>query len=128
VDITLPTDRASVPEYSRHCFDGTEDVAFRLRIRIEFSHFLERASRENRSRPRSKVLGCEVLARGLPQVLIHVGRLDILNLVVLVEVLKELASGQLLTFADNPGQSWIVELDVMKPASLALEAKPKRRM
>ena len=99
----------------------------RLRLGIELLHFLERPRRQHRARPGAEVLRRELAAHHLAQVVVHVGRADVLDLALVVEVLEQLAARQFLAAPDDAREARIAERDVVELARLALEAEPDRR-
>src|SRR5207244_6509438 len=82
---------------------------------------------EDGASPCSEILRREVVAPDLPQVRIDVGRVYRLAIALLVQVLEELVSGQLLTLPDHAGEPAVRDADRMMLATLApeLEAQPR---
>src|SRR5436189_135799 len=80
-----------------------------------------RLSRASRPRPGAEVLRGEVLAGDLAQILVHIGRFDRLTLPVVVDELEQLLPRQVAACLDDPGQTAIVEIDLMLDAALAAE-------
>ena len=62
VDITLPAHGSRIPKTLCHRFNGSQHVAFRLRLRIECRHFVEGSSRQHGASPGTKILGGELVA------------------------------------------------------------------
>src|SRR5437867_858576 len=83
-------------------------------------------SGEHGATPGAEVLGGELPAADLSQVLVDVGGIDDLRLALVVDVLEELVTGQLLTVTDHTGQPSIREVDSMTLPSLAAELEAQR--
>jgi uncharacterized linocin/CFP29 family protein len=71
--------------------------------------------------PRAKVFRRVVLSRNLVQVLIHIGRTDAVPLAVLIEVLKQVVTGEVAARFDRSRQAPIVELNVVFDTALPAE-------
>src|SRR5205085_11055725 len=103
-----------------------DDIALRLRQRIERLEFPERVSSEHRTGPGAKILGSKVLARDLMQVSVDVGGLDRLSLTLVVDVLEELFTRQVLAPFHNPRQPTIVEIYRVFNPTLAAKLETER--
>src|SRR5207237_6474651 len=77
--------------------------------------------------PGAKVLGCDLGLGDLPQIVVHMMRLDILALAVVVEILKELLSAKILTALHNLRDALVVDGHRVIDATLAAEFKAHLR-
>src|SRR5579872_5441052 len=94
VDVALAADGLGVAQALGHRLDGRDDVVFGLRLRVERRELLEGAGGQDGAGPGAEVLGRELLAGDLVQVLVHVGRADRARLAVPVEVLEQFVAGR----------------------------------
>ena len=76
--------------------------------------------------PGAEVLGGELLAGDLAEVVVHVGRVDRVGLAVVVDVLEEFLAGQVAAALDDPGEPAVVQVDRVLDAALAPEPEPDR--
>jgi len=78
--------------------------------------------------PRAEILGGEtfaVAAHHLAQVVVDHAGVDGLSLALVVDILKQLLTGQLLALADDARQPAVVEHQLLHPAALALEREER---
>src|SRR4029450_1301858 len=95
VDIAPAADRRRIAEPRRYRDHRRGEAALGvalLRVRGR-----QREGGENRGAPGAEVLGGDLLAGDLAHVVVDVCRVDGLPLSILVEVLKELVTGQVLS-------------------------------
>src|SRR5580692_4673649 len=123
MDVALATDGLGIPQTLCHPLDRRCYVTFGGGRCIEVFEFLQRLSGERCSGPCPKILGCKVLAADSPQVLVDVGRPDIMNSALFVDELEKLLPGKLLTPPDDPGEFGISDVDVMIYSAFAVELK-----
>ena len=109
MDVALAADRLGVSQSLRHSFDGFRDVSFGGGLRIEVFELLQGLSGQGGAGPRSKILGCKVLAADLPQVFVDVGRPDVMNRTLIVDVLEQLLTGKVLTLARRSSRAGDLE-------------------
>ena len=82
---------------------------------------LECQGRQDGSGPGPEILGGEVGARDLAEIVVDVRGVDVLYAAFLVDVLEELLAGQLLAALDNPGEATVSDVDLVVNAALAAE-------
>ena len=80
VDVALPADRRRVAEPLGDRLDRAHDVLLRLGLAVERLDLLERLRGQDGAGPGAEVLGREVVAGDLAQVLVDVGRADVARL------------------------------------------------
>src|SRR4029079_19700872 len=88
----------------------------------------EKGDRANRRAPGAEILGREagaVAAHHLAQVVVDHAGVDRLALAVVVDILKQLLTGQLLAVTDDSRQPPIVEHQLLHAAALALEREER---
>ncbi len=127
VHVALAADGLRVAQSLGNPLDRLGDVPFGRGRRVEVLKFLQRLRGERRAGPRAKILGREVLAADLPQVVVHVARADIADLTRLVQVLEELLSRQIAACVDDRRQPPVLEVDLVLDAVLAAEVEADRR-
>jgi hypothetical protein len=97
VQVALAADRGGVSQQARDGFDGLDDIALRLSVRLKRRQLQKRAGDENGPSPRPEVLRREILTACLTEILIDVRRTDVVNVSVFVWVLEQLVTWKLLT-------------------------------
>ena len=88
VHVGLAANSLGVAQPLGDVFDRLGHVPFGRSLRIEALELLQCLSGERRAGPRVKILGREILATDLPQVVVHVTRADVADLACLVQILK----------------------------------------
>src|SRR5262245_35597785 len=119
MDVALAADRLGVAQPFGDALDRSRDVAFGGSLRIKIFKLLEGLSGQRRSGPGAKILGRDVQAADLPQVIVDVARADVADAVVVVQIFKQLLAGQLLALADEAGQPRVLQVDLVFDAALA---------
>src|SRR2546429_4045199 len=123
MDVALLRHRGRVAELVGNPGDGTDQLLLG-RTRICRAGRLTQESRgEDGAGPGAEILGREILAGDLVQVLVDVCRVDGLYLAVAIDVLEELLSGDLEEPLDDSRHPAVVELDRMLLATLAPEGE-----
>ena len=106
--------------------DGADDRALFLCLGVEQLKFLQGEGGQIGAGPSAKVLGSDLFAGDFAQIVVDVRRVDCVPIAVLVEVLEELVTGNILTAPDNVRQPLIGEIDPMPDPALPLELKRYR--
>ena len=123
----LRDDGRRVAQPLGHLLDRPHHVALGLRLRVDASNSCSAQRGQHGAGPGAEVLGGEVLAGDLAQVVVDVARADGADLAVLVEVLEQLLPGQVLAArARSAPGARSRQLDVVRLAALAPEAEPDR--
>src|SRR4051812_46397671 len=102
MDVVRPTHRPRVAELLRDFVDGAEDVGLGLLLGCERPEIAQRTGGEHRPGPGPEVLRSDGAARDVAEVLVDVTGVDRLALAVVVQILKELLTGELLTALYDP--------------------------
>ena len=126
VDVTFPAHRRSVAQPLRHMLDGGDKVLFRLCLRVESFELGQRDRGEHRARPGAKILGRELRAADLAQIVVHVLRIHLLLVAVLIEVLEEFLARQVLRAPDDFGDARIVQVDAVIFSTFAAKREVQR--
>ena len=100
------------------------NIALGLSGAVEALKLIERHRRENRSRPGAEILGGDVLAGDFPEIVVHVGRCDVLAIAVFVDVLEQFLAGQILARFYDLGDAPVP--DPQRPLLAALAGKAER--
>src|SRR5690348_5000746 len=125
--VALAADRRRVAKMLRRHPDRLRDVVFLFRLRLSLPKRTQRISRLDRPGPRAKILGGELLAAELLEVLIHIRRLDHSPLALAVHILKQLVPRQLLAAPDDFRHAPILYVHLLILAALAPEAEADAR-
>src|ERR1051325_9056543 len=123
MDVAFSTDSSRVSELFRHSLNGAHDVSFGLRFCVELSNFMERKGGENRTGPGPKILSREIRLGDLAEVLVHVARVDGSLLTIVVDVLEELLTGQILAVLHDPGEFFVLQIEGEPDAALSAKRK-----
>ena len=126
VDVALPADRGRVAQPLGDVLDGPDDVLLGLRLRVERLELAERQRGQDGPGPGPEVLGGELAAGGLADVLVDVGRVDRPGLTLLVQVLEQLLAREVPAPADDPGEPGVGQVDLVLDPALAPELEPDR--
>jgi hypothetical protein len=86
-----------IAEFSRDLFNRGSKISLRLRGAIKAVKLIEGHSREDRARPGAKVLRGDILAGDFLEIVVHIGRRDVLEITRFVHVLEQFLSRQTLT-------------------------------
>ena len=110
-----------MPQLLRHCVDRCDDPAPRLGVRLESRQGAQGTRGEDCAGPRSEILGGEVFACDLSQVLVDiVGRHGAL-LTFGIDVLEEMLPRQLFTSLDHTCDPTVRDPDMYLTPTLAFE-------
>jgi hypothetical protein len=123
MDVALPTNRRRVAELVGRLPDRRDDRAPRTRTGRDRTGASKGPIGEDGPCPRPKVLGRNVGPGRLAEVVIDVLRPDIANLAVLIDVLEQLLTGQLLATPHDRGQPAISKADLVDLATFRSESK-----
>src|SRR5687767_12336997 len=104
MDVALAADGSGVAELLRDRFDRRDDVLLALRLRIDRLHRPQRGRGQDGPGPGAEVLGREVAAGDLAEVIVHVAGADVARLAVVAYVREQLFAGQVLAAFDDPRQ------------------------
>src|SRR4029078_7532084 len=110
--IALSANGRRVSQFLSHPLDRLRDVAFGRGLRLKGSAFWQGQIRENVAGPGAEILGGEIRAADLAQVVIHIGGVDGTPLTRIVNILKQFLPGEVETGSDDARQSAILELDL----------------
>ncbi len=127
MDVALAADGDRVAQAFRHELhrgDRPLLAGVRRRRRADLD---QRSRGQNRAGPRAKILGREILAGNLAEIIVDVGRVDRVGLALVVEILKQFLPRQLAAPFDEPGQPLVGQLDAPHLSRLAAEVKANRR-
>src|SRR5262249_23093492 len=113
MDVTLPAHRDRIPQRPRNGLHRTNHILSRLRLRMYRLAFTESPRRQHGSIPGAKVLGREVLAGDLAQVIVDVAGVDGMTFSIIVYILKQLIAGKILQSFDNSREVPIRNADAM---------------
>src|SRR5438309_11274338 len=94
---------------------------------MKFFEFGQGHRAQDGAGPGPKILGGEIAAANLPQVIVHIARTDIPRPTVLVYVLKQFLTGEVLAASDDFGQVGISDIHLMPLASFTPEAEMESR-
>src|SRR5208283_2710412 len=121
MNITFAADGGRIAEPLGNFLDSRLYVAPGLRSAIENRAFAERGRSHDRPRPGAKILGRNIGSRNLAQIIVDVARVDGVRLAILVLVLQQFLSRQLLAGSNDPGDAAIFQRQ--RPFLAALAAK-----
>ena len=121
--ITFPAYRWRIAKMFGSDFDSLCDILFRLRLRLRLTQFFKGFRCENGTRPGAKIFGGKVLPRHLLQVVIDVTGLDSAPLSIVINVLKEFVTRQILTTPNNVRQSPVAHGNGVLLATFAAKMK-----
>ena len=129
MDVAPAGDGRRVPEPIGGEADGLDDVLARRPVVGARRERAQRSVGEDGAGPRPEVLGGDVAARDLAEVVVHVVGGDIVRLAVVADVLEELLAGQVLAAPDDGRQPPIPDTDLVLATGLAAEpeADPRPR-
>src|SRR5215831_19471458 len=99
--VALPADCRRIAERCGYFFDCAAKIALRLSGTVEALKFTEGHCRQNCPGPGAEILRRNVLASNFFEIVIHVGRCDVLAIALFIDVLEQLLPGQLLTSLDD---------------------------
>ena len=105
MDVALPADRRCVAEARRDFFDCTAEIALGLCGVVEALKFAQGHGRQHRACPGSEVLCGDIFSGDCLEILVYVGRRDVLAITLLIDVLKQLLSGEFLAGLDDLGDA-----------------------
>jgi hypothetical protein len=103
------------------------DVAARRRTVILGLQLPEGAIREKRAGPGAEVLGGEIAAGRLAQVVVHVVRRHVPDLAVVVDIREQVLSRQVLAPADDRREASVTDVHLAYGARLAPKTEPHAR-
>src|SRR5207302_11138510 len=128
IDIRLAAHGWRIGKLGGHSFDRSGDASFAGTLGATLGQWrsCEQRYRTKGSAPRAKILGCEVSAHGVAQIIIHLVRCDGVTCAFVIDVLKQLLSRQLLAAPNETYQASIVHRHLVRRATLApkLQAQP----
>src|ERR1051326_1606640 len=113
MDIAAPANRRGVTEVLRHLLESAQDGFFSLRLGVEKLELPQRFGREFCPGPGPKVLGRDLLAGDLAQILIHLGRADGVPIPLIIEVLEQLISRQISAVLDDACETPVVYIGLV---------------
>src|SRR5207248_1440955 len=96
-------------------------------LTLAFTARVQFAGGDDRPRPGPKVLSREILAGDFTDVLVHIRGTDMAYFASLVEILKEIVTGQFLAFFDDPCQAAVGEFHGVVHPALAAEVEHQLR-
>jgi hypothetical protein len=96
VNVILPTHRACISQALRGVVDGADDVPLGFLLRFRGSELAQVLGAVHGAGPGAEVLRSDVGTAGFSQVVVDVHRLDLLTLAIVVQVLEENLTGQLV--------------------------------
>ena len=123
MNIALLADRLCIPQALRDRSDSPHDVALRLRFRVPCFELLKRRGCQHRAGPGSEILRGEILLRNLAQVFVNIRLSDTVMLAPLIEILKQLLSGKILTAFDDSGKPSVRQIHRVLNPALAAECE-----
>ena len=118
MNVTLPADGGRISEHLRDRGDRVFDVFLRLRLVFERLLRLEGHRGHDRACPGAEILRGKRFSRDLVQVFVDIIGRDIVPFPILVEILEDFLSGEILQSLDNPGDAAVLSVDVMFPGFL----------
>ena len=121
MDVILAADATSVAESLRGHVNGSNDVALSLAFTLGRPDCAQGFRRQHRPCPRPEILGRDFPAGNLLEVRVHVLGVDFLPFAIVVQVLEELFSTQLLTALNNPRDALVGDRNGVLDPALALE-------
>ena len=119
--ITLAADRWRVAEALGNGLDGFDNILFRLSFRFKRLEFAQHGGGKNSARPGTEILGGEVVACYLAQVVVDISGADGVALAVFIDVLKEFVSRQVAALLYDAREPAVIEVDSVTYAALAIE-------
>ena len=123
--VVLPAHRPRVAESLRHLIDRADDIRVSLFLGGESADLAQRVRRQHGASEGPKVLGRHLPPRDLAEILIDVAGVDALATSIIVEVLEQLLSGQLLTVLNDPSDATVGDRNRVRHAALAAELEAK---
>ena len=127
MNIALPANGRRVAKDFRDRFDGVFDVGFSLFLCVELAGSPKRDRREDCSCPSSKIFRGKIFACDLTQILVYILGSDVVRVAFVVEILKEVLTGQILQLQDNLRDPAVSYIHFMLAAALAAKTKPQLR-
>ena len=117
MDVARTADAHGVAELVGDDLDGGPEASRRQPVGVRPLYREEGGRGEQRGRPGPEVLGGDVDLGDAPQVVVHIVRADGTGVPVVVDVLEQELTGQLLASAHDPREAAIAERDaVLTPA------------
>src|SRR5579871_6312288 len=127
MDIAPATDGGGVAQSPGDDFHRLHDIAFGLQLCHKGLESRQGLGCEHSSGPGAKILGSEIFPADFAQISIHIRRPYRMPSPLVIQVLKQLVSGDILTFLDDPGQVAVVDVDEMFDAAFTTKSKLYRR-
>jgi hypothetical protein len=124
--ITRAAYGSCIAEALGYRINGLDDVLLGFCLGCARAALSEGASGQDRAGPRAHILGREVLASDLSQVVIDIGRVNRLALAGGIDVLKKLISWQILASFYNCSEATVVETHGVLFPALATKVKLQR--
>src|SRR4051812_42496526 len=121
MDVGLPADGLRVAQSTGHPAHRLRHVPLRFGFRLEPGESCQCLRGEHSPRPRTKVLGGELVAADLAQVSVHVIRTNRLSRAVRVDVLEELVSREIAAGLDDACETGVLKIDRMRDPAFAAE-------
>src|SRR5579883_415155 len=127
MNVALSADGLGIAQPFRYRFDGRDNVALGLRLRVKAGELLQGAGGQHRARPGAEVLGREFLPGDLLDVGIDIRRIDVVGGAVTVEILKQFLARQILAALHDARQPAVVHADAVANPALAAKGKLQAR-
>src|SRR5947209_18827949 len=123
MDVTFATDRGWISQMLSRRLDGLRHVFLRLGLGLEWTQFPQRIGGDDCAAPGAEILGGEVLAGNLAQVIVHVTGFDRAGLSITIDIVEQLLPRQVHAAFDDAGQGAVLHIDLVLFAALTAKMK-----
>jgi len=117
----------AVSQLRRGDFGGGDDILLCLGVGRAPAEIAQSDGAFHSSGPRAKIARRERLACGIPQVIVHITGRNATRSSGLIDVLKQMLAGQVVTLPHNPCQAPVCDLHLVLHSALAGEVEAERR-